>query len=53
MKLPSQTENRLKPGAGDNYGMGYKAKIGRTRGDTVGIIPVTKKQLATPPRSTT
>lgn len=53
MKLPSIKENHLKPAAGDNYGMGYKAKIGKTRGDTVGIIPVTKRQLATPPKSTT
>ena len=37
--------------AGDNYGIGYKAKIGRMRGDSVGYRPVSKKQLAKPPRS--
>lgn len=38
-------------GCGDNYGIGYKAKIGKIRGDTVGYIPVSKKQLKTPPKS--
>lgn len=40
-----------RPGAGDNYGLGYKAPIGRMRGDSVGYRPVSKKELASPPRS--
>ncbi len=39
-------------GAGDNYGLGYKAKVGKIRGDTVGYIPVSAKGLKMPPKST-
>ena len=38
--------------AGDNYGLGVKAKIGKMRGDSVGYRPVSKKMLSKPPRST-
>ena len=41
-----------KAAAGDNYGLGYKAKVGKMRGDSVGYRPVSKKQLRTPPRNT-
>lgn len=47
-------KSRLVPGktaSGDNYGIGFKAKVGRIRGDTVGYIPATKKQLRTAPKS--
>ncbi len=40
-----------KMAAGDNYGIGYKAKVGKIRGDTVGYIPVSKKKLKIPPKS--
>ena len=40
-----------KMAAGDIYGIGYKAKVGKIRGNTVGYIPVSKKQLGTPPKS--
>lgn len=42
-----------KMAAGDNYGLGYKAKVGRMRGDSVGYRPVTRKQMKTPPTSVT
>lgn len=38
-------------GMGDNYGTGIKAKVGKMRGDSVGINPVSKKQLGKPPKS--
>lgn len=47
-------KSKLVPGktaSGDNYGIGLKAKVGKLRGDTVGYIPATKKQLRTPPKS--
>jgi hypothetical protein len=37
--------------AGDYYGIGFKAPVGRMRGDSVGYDPVPKKNLATPPES--
>ncbi len=37
--------------AGDFYGSGVKARIGKMRGDSVGYIPVTKKQLRKPPKA--
>jgi hypothetical protein len=40
-----------KTASGDNYGTGFKAKVGKIRGDTVGYIPVSKKQIKTPPKS--
>lgn len=46
----SHTANTMY-GMGDYYGSGVKAKIGKLRGDTVGIRPATRKQLKTPPKS--
>ena len=40
------------PGAGDNYGMGSKNKMGKMRGDSVGYVPVSKEKLQKPPKST-
>jgi hypothetical protein len=40
-----------KYGMGDHYGQGIKAKVGRMRGDSVGYVPMNKKQIKTPPRS--
>jgi hypothetical protein len=37
--------------AGDHYGSGKKAKVGRMREGSVGYIPVTKKQLRKPPKA--
>lgn len=45
----AHTDN-TKYGMGDYYGTGFKAPIGKMRGDSVGIRPVTKKQLNTPPK---
>lgn len=38
-------------GCGDYYGSGFKAKVGKLRGDTVGYSPVSPKQMGTPPKS--
>jgi hypothetical protein len=35
---------------GDNYGLGMKNPMGRMRGDSIGYIPASPKQLGTPPR---
>jgi hypothetical protein len=40
-----------KYGMGDNYGQGIKAKLGRVRDGTMGMIPLSKKQMKTPPKS--
>jgi len=40
-----------KYGMGTYFGTGFKAPVGKLRSDTIGIRPVTKKQLGTPPRS--
>ena len=37
-------------GMGDNYGMGVRAKLGRVREDTMGMMAVSPKKLKTPPR---
>lgn len=37
--------------AGDHYGTGKKAKVGRMRGDSVGMIPVPPKKLHIPPKA--
>ncbi len=42
---------KTKYGMGDNYGTGVKQKMGKMRSDSVGMRPVTKKQLVTPPKS--
>jgi len=38
-------------GMGDYYGSGVKQKMGRMRDDTLGYIPVSKRQMGTPPKS--
>lgn len=40
-----------KYGMGDHYGTGVKAKIGKMREDSMGMIELTSKKLKTPPRS--
>lgn len=52
--MKSKTMDSVQPKmvAGDNYGLGYKAKIGKMRSDSVGYRPVSKKKLEKPPRST-
>jgi hypothetical protein len=40
-----------KYGMGDNYGTGIRAKIGRMRDDSMGMMDVTPKKLKTPPKS--
>lgn len=40
-----------KYGMGDHYGTGIKAKLGRVRDDTPGMVKLSKKQLGTPPKS--
>lgn len=42
---------RTKMGMGDYYGRAFKAPIGRMRGDSIGMRPVTKKGLRKPPKS--
>jgi len=37
--------------SGDYYGSGVKAKVGRMRGYSIGINPVPKKKLKTPPKA--
>lgn len=38
-------------GLGDYYGTGVRAKLGKIRSSTVGFIPLTSKQMKTPPKS--
>lgn len=40
-----------KYGMGDNYGTGLKAKIGKMREDSLGMLALTPKKLKTPPKS--
>lgn len=40
-----------KYGMGDNYGTGIKAKLGRMRDDSMGMIAMTPKKLKKPPKS--
>ena len=50
----SNADQRAAPSAaaGDYYGTGFKAPIGRIRdSSTPGYRPVNKKQLGTPPKS--
>ncbi len=36
-------------GMGYNYGLGSKQPMGRMRSDSIGYIPVSEKQLGSPP----
>lgn len=38
-------------GMGAYYGTGIKNPMGKMRGDSIGIRPVSRKQLGTPPKS--
>lgn len=38
-------------GMGDHYGTGFKNPIGKMRGDSVGVRPLTKSQMGKPPKS--
>jgi hypothetical protein len=41
-----------KYGMGDNYGTGIRAKLGRMREDSMGMVKLNSKQIKTPPKST-
>lgn len=43
--------NHSSMGMGDYYGTGIKAKLGRMREDSMGMIEITPKKLKTPPKS--
>lgn len=38
-------------GMGDNYGTGIRAKFGKVRDDTMGMVHLSQKKLKTSPRS--
>lgn len=38
-------------GLGDYYGTGIRQPLGKLRGDTVGMVNLTPKELKKPPRS--
>lgn len=38
-------------GLGDYYGTGIRAKLGRMRGDSMGMVTLTSKKLKKPPTS--
>lgn len=40
-----------KYGMGDNYGTGIKAKLGKMRDGSVGMIALSPKKMKTPPKS--
>ncbi len=42
--------DNTKYGMGDYYGTGIKAKLGRVRDDTMGMVALTPKKLKTPPK---
>lgn len=46
----AHTDN-TKYGMGDYYGTGIKAKIGKMRDDSVGMVILDKNQLKKPPKS--
>ncbi len=45
----AHTQN-TKYGMGDHYGTGVKAKLGKMREDSMGMIAVTPKKLKKPPK---
>jgi hypothetical protein len=55
MKLPKPLKNahtsNSKFGMGDHYGTGIRAKLGRMREDSLGMMNVTPKKLKKPPKS--
>ena len=42
---------RSQKGLGDYYGTGIVQKMGRMRGDSTGMVTLSKKQMKKPPRS--
>lgn len=40
-----------KYGMGDNYGMGVRAKLGKMREDSMGMMAITPKKLKKAPKS--
>lgn len=51
-KTPKLSHTPRSPkGLGDYYGTGIKAKIGKMRGDSMGMNQVTPAKLKTPPKS--
>jgi len=55
MKPPKPLKNAHTPntkfGLGDYYGTGIRAKFGRMRDDSMGMMNVTPKKLKKPPKS--
>lgn len=52
VKTPMNSHTpKTQKGMGDYYGSGIRNKIGRMREDSVGMYPVSKKGLKTPPKS--
>jgi hypothetical protein len=58
MKKNNKRTNRIQShtpkspkGLGDFYGQGVKAKLGKVRSDTVGMVALDKKQLKVPPKN--
>jgi hypothetical protein len=47
----SGTTPKASTAMGDYYGTGFKNPVGKMRGDSIGIRPVSRKQLGTPPKS--
>jgi hypothetical protein len=47
----AHTQNTLY-GMGDNYGLGVRAKLGKVREDTMGMMAMTPKKLKIAPKST-
>lgn len=42
---------RSQKGMGDYYGTGIRAKIGKMRSDSMGMVHMTPKKLKNPPKS--
>lgn len=42
---------RSSKGMGDYYGTGIRAKIGKMRSDSMGMVTLTSKELKKPPKS--
>jgi hypothetical protein len=52
MEQPGYDDRKNLGASGTYYGTGFKAKVGRMRGDSAGQNPVPQKNLAIPPKST-
>jgi hypothetical protein len=49
--LKNAHTSNSKYGMGDNYGTGVRAKLGKMREDSMGMIEITPKKLKKPPKS--